>query len=191
MILLIVVILGIGVGIARGGRLEGLSQVRVRGVAAIFLLFAAQALIRQGGPRLGLVGSTLVVWVWCAVSVGLIIVCVLNWGIRGIPLVALGVALNLLVVALNVGMPVGGTLAASYGMSPSRDSLANHGGFYRTVDTETVAAVLGDIIPIPLPRPARAIVSLGDLLMFLGVAVMVEESVYGGRYRGRHTASHS
>ena len=191
MILALAVILGVGVGLARGGRLNGLSQVRVRGVVAIFLLFAAQTLIRQIGPLLGLVGSSALVWLWCVLSVGLIVVCVINWGIRGIPLVALGVALNLLVVTLNAGMPVGGPLAASYDMNPTANSVASHGGFYRGVDTQTVAVALGDVIPIPAPRPLRAIVSFGDVLMLLGVAVLVEESVYGGRYRGRHSVSPS
>ena len=128
----------------------------------------------------------MVVWLWCGVSVVLVCLCALNWRVRGMPLIAAGVALNLVVVLLNTGMPVGGSLAASAGMTPSAEVVAAQWGFYTLVGPQTLATGLGDVIPVPLPRPLRSLVSIGDLLMFLGIGVLIEEGIHRERYRPRH-----
>lgn len=184
--LLLVVVVAVAVGLARGGRLEGLSRLPFRGGIAILILFVAQLLIRQVMPTVGAPDSHLSVWLWCGVSIGLLLLCALNWQIVGIHTLALGIALNVLVVALNIGMPVGGSLAASIGMTPGVDSVVDRGGFYRMVDSGTVAPVLGDVIPIPAPRPLRSLVSLGDIIMFVGAGVLIEEGIRKGHYQARH-----
>lgn len=186
MILLLVGIIAIAVGLARGGRLEGLTRIPLRGGIGILTLFVAQLLIRQVMPALGAPGSRLSVWLWCGVSIGLLLLCAWNWQIVGIRILALGIALNVFVVALNIGMPVGGPLAASIGMTPRADSVIDRGGFYQPVDSGTVALVLGDVVPIPAPRPLRSLVSLGDVVMFVGAGVLIEEAIRRARYRARH-----
>jgi len=186
MILLVVAAVAIAIGLARGGRLEGLSKLQLRGAALILGLFVLQFSLRQVAPMLHVLSPSALVLLWCGVSLGLLASCVVNRRIRGMPLIAVGIALNLAVVALNAGMPAGGALAASLGMSPSPSVVAAHGGFYRIVDSETVAAALGDVVPIPAPRPLRSLVSIGDVLMFLGAGVLIEEGVREGRYRAKH-----
>jgi hypothetical protein len=186
MILLVVATVAIVVGFARGGRLDGLSRIPLRGVGAILSLFALQLFLRRGSSAIDVLTASRIVWLWCGVSLGLILLCGLNWRVPGMPLIALGIGLNLTVVLLNTGMPVGGSVAASFYMSPSARAIEGHGGFYRAVDAETVAAALGDVIPVPAPRPVRSLVSLGDLIMFLGAGVLIEESMTRARYRGRH-----
>ena len=103
-------------------------------------------------------------------------------------LIVLGVALNLIVVLLNVGMPVGGSLAKSLGMSPTSAAIESHSGFYHLVTAGDSAVFLADVIPVPMPRPLRALVSVGDLLMFIGVGVVIEEGMQRGRRRPAHRA---
>ena len=167
MILIFIGALAMAVGFARGGRLEGLSRVSLRGAGVILILFAAQVFLRSA-TGLHVLSASWVVWLWCAVSLGLLVLCIVNRRVPGMLLIAIGIGLNLAVVLLNTGMPVGGPLAASFDMSPSVRSIENRGGFYSAVDTETVAMALGDVIPIPAPRPLRSLVSLGDLIMFMG-----------------------
>ncbi len=186
MILLVIVLVAVAVGYVRGGRLEGLSRVAFRGAGAALLLFGVQMVLRRGVLLPQLFGTDWVAWLWCGVALGLLALCVMNQRVPGIPLVAVGIGLNLLVVLLNGGMPVGGSLAASFDMNPNASVIEGRGAFYEVVETETVIPALGDVIPIPAPRPFRSLVSLGDLLMFLGAGVLIEESMYRGRYRPRH-----
>ena len=179
---------GILIGLARGGRVEGLSRVRFRGGAAILALFLMQMLARQVLPGFLPLTSRASVWLWCGIVMGLLLVCALNWRIAGILLLVLGLSLNLLVVVLNAGMPVGGPLADSARMTPSAADLASSGGFYRPVESGTIAKELADVIPIPQPAPLRSLLSLGDIIMFSGAAVLIERAVRDGRYRARHAA---
>lgn len=178
----------LAVGFARGGRLSGLANLPLRAAPAILLLFVAQVVLREQAFGLRFAPSTLV-WLWCGVSAGLVALCLLNWRIRGMPIVAVGIALNLAVVLLNSGMPAGGPLATSLGMSPSSTSIAARGGFYHLAGSGDVAVAIADVIPVPLPRPFRALVSIGDLLLFIGAGVVIEEGMRQGAYRARHSAS--
>jgi hypothetical protein len=186
LILLLVGIVAVSIGLLRGGRLDGLSKTPLRGGILVVTLFAAQLLARQILPNLlHRADSSIVVWLWCAAAAGLLLVCYLNAGVVGARLLLVGIGLNLLVVALNVGMPVGGALAARFNMIPSGASTSRVASFYRPVDSGTVAPWLGDVIPIPAPRPLR---SLGDVFMLMGAAVLLERGVRDGRYRARHSA---
>jgi hypothetical protein len=88
----------------------------------------------------------------------------------GFGIIALGWALNFIVIAANGGMPLsewayrtsGQTTAITYGT----------GGFYRSVHTDsgTLFRQLSDVIPI---KPYRQVVSIGDLLLIVGVAFVI------------------
>lgn len=187
MILPVVALAAIVIGLVRGGRIEGLSSVSFRGGLAVLVLFVAQLAIRQFIPGLGILSTRALVLSWVVVSAGLLVLCALNWRIVGVRLLAVGIALNIVVVALNTGMPVGGPLAARFGMVPSAESIANRGAFYRPVDSGTIAPLLGDVMPIPAPQPLRSLVSIGDVLMFLAVGVLIEGTIRRARYRPKHS----
>ena len=85
--------------------------------------------------------------------------------------------MNLVVVLLNTGMPVGGRSPRRSTCLQAQATYSAFGGFYSPVGTETVAAALGDVVPIPLPSPLRTLVSAGDLLMLLGVGILIEEGI--------------
>ena len=186
MILVIIGLVALAVGFARGGRLEGLSQVPLRGAVVILSLFVAQALFRRGAFGFDQLSAIWTVWLWCVASVGLIAVCIVNRRVPGMLIIAAGIGLNLLVVMLNAGMPVGGALADSLDMAPTAASIQSSGGFYVPVESATAIPVLGDVIPVLVPGVFRALVSLGDLVMFVGAGVLIEEGMYRGRYQPRH-----
>lgn len=74
--------------------------------------------------------------------------CLLNLKVRGMTIVTIGVAMNVLVIGLNQGMPVDGNLDGPEG--------------------ETVlVSFLGEIVP--LPEPFDQMVTFGDLLIAVGV----------------------
>lgn len=93
----------------------------------------------------------------------------------GTPLVAAGLLLNGLVIAVNAGMPVSLHAAARAGVE--RPDLRLESDALREPETSrTRLAALGDVIPVAVPwRPE--VVSPGDVLVAAGVGLLV---LFGG-----------
>jgi hypothetical protein len=188
MVLVIVALTAIGVGLSRGGRLRGLSELSIRGVVGIWVLLVGQLLVRDLLPSAGVVESRwLTVGLWGVLSLGLLILAVMNWRVPAMTLASAGIALNLVVVVLNGGMPVGGSLAASVGMTPLITSESSGGGFYHPAGPSTVLLPLADVIPVPAPRPLRSLLSAGDILLFVAFGLIIEAGIRKGRYRAKHS----
>jgi hypothetical protein len=88
-----------------------------------------------------------------------------------VPILA-GLALNALVIAANGGMPVTEhALIASNQASTMSDLVRSGGAKHRLADEDTVLLPLGDVIAIGTPIDQA--ISMGDLLVHLGVAWFV------------------
>ncbi|MHB1987385.1 MAG: DUF5317 family protein [Acidimicrobiales bacterium] len=179
------VVAGLAVGMARGGRLASLSQVRLRALGLVVVAIAVQVLVgiassrRLVAPELRIplvVSSDLAVGWWLALNVPL--------RRRGQQLALLGIGAgwlaNLLPIALYGAMPVSraalreaglGNIAVRYGHL-GKHLLATHGSFS--------AFGLGDWIPV---RALAAVLSPGDLAMAAGIAAFVAISM-GSRHEG-------
>jgi hypothetical protein len=118
----------------------------------------------------GIVAVTLISWI--AGAFVLVIACLLNWEHVGFRLAALGVALNGLVIVLNRGMPVSSASLRYLGLSDAAQTGALT-PLYHLSDAETLLGILGDVLPVPGPPLIQSVVSLGDLLLMVGVAVIV------------------
>ncbi|MGH7358589.1 MAG: DUF5317 family protein, partial [Acidimicrobiia bacterium] len=82
--------------------------------------------------------------------------CILNLRVRGMTIVAIGVAMNALVIGLNQGMPVdtdGGTVETT--------------AFHRAEQDDDLLPFLGEIVP--LPEPFDQMVTFGDLVIAVGL----------------------
>jgi hypothetical protein len=157
------------------GRLVGGKITRLTGVnLAAAELFILAFLVRASAPRIAGVDPNLG---FAALLGAYLLILTALWRNRRaahIGLMAVGVSLNLLVIALNRGMPVS-ALALT---SPAGD------GIHIAIDDTTRLAWLGDVILWPLPPPLRAFVSLGDLFLTAGVALMIVQGMmYVGRRR--------
>ena len=86
-------------------------------------------------------------------------VAALNWRIPGAILIAMGTAMNILVVALNSGMPYDAATVAAVGAPLPTDSL------HALMDPSTRLPFLGDIVPVGV---VRSVYSVGDFLIALG-----------------------
>jgi hypothetical protein len=116
---------------------------------------------------------------------------VLNIRTGGMVLVAAGLGLNLLVMVLNWGMPVSASALASAGVADSTQAaqdLVLSGG--REVASGAVLGFLGDVIPLPWGQ----VISIGDVLWLVGLALVVSSVLRryevrgGGRPRSHHDA---
>jgi hypothetical protein len=79
-----------------------------------------------------------------------------------------GILLNLDVVLGNFGMPVvlGGLATGASALSAVRQSM----GFYAFAHPGTILVCLGDVLPVEM-FGQRALVSVGDILLAVGVIV--------------------
>jgi hypothetical protein len=86
----------------------------------------------------------------------------------GLVALAAGFTLNTVVRAVNLGMPYSVTVARLAGASADRIATPTPG--HRPMSAHTVLPYLSDVIPVPGLRTAM---SIGDLLMVIGIAWFV------------------
>src|SRR5579884_3587514 len=167
LILALAALVGVALGWARGGRLEGVGRLRLRGLAGLAVAAGLVVLGRslpagKGGPLLvglGYLGATGVLW--------------LNRRRPWVPVLLLGVALNALVIVAKRGhMPVSRTaLPPVRGGTPfPLDS------FHVLAGSGTPFAFLGDTFRLALGAVASA-ASPGDLVAAAGIAGLLQDAM--------------
>lgn len=173
----IVVLIALVLGYALGGRLGQLGEIRLqlRILVVIALLVQLGGTV-LGGPayRWGLAASALLVGAFL----------LLNRGVHGTGLVALGVLANALVVGANAAMPVSAEALGRAGIS-TQSLLLGTDPRHELIDGRTRLRWLGDVVPVLVPgRPHVA--SPGDLLILAGLAELI---VVGMTRRPRATVA--
>lgn len=186
--LLIALCAGLIVGLARGGRP---SSFRVPRSAFALIWIALGLQVAVGRLPVGDVGASLwfeiTILSYVAIIAGIALVgYAFLTAIQGrMPRVALALVLvgwvsNTVVIAANHGMPVSATAIEKAGGSSQID-IKRLGVMYKHVPTtsRTVLRPLSDVIatPIaeavpPLPRLGSAVVSPGDLVLLVGIALL-------------------
>jgi hypothetical protein len=154
-----------------------LARVRVRAVR----LLVAAAVVQLGTSWLAASSGVAraVALVLTTVLVGLFLAG--NVRLPGVPLMALGLLLNVVVVAANAAMPVSVTAAATAGLSRSELHL-DADAMREPVGPSTRLPLLGDVVPLALPRWPQ-VVSAGDVLVAAGVGLLLVTA--GTRRPGR------
>lgn len=165
---LLAFVIGIGLGVRWGGRVDELLRWRpvlpsalLGGVGVLFVLDA----LPWSGP--------LVTFVAVVATAAVLGFAVLNIRTGGMVLVAAGTGLNLLVTILNWGTPVSGSALVSAGVVEEAElgSLTLNGG--RALSDGAVLGFLGDAIPLPWGH----VISVGDLLVLAGIALVTSSVV--------------
>lgn len=174
-LLAVVLVAGLAVGRASGGRVTALSRLRPRSRwLALGALAAEVALSLTGRPSVLLT----------ATAAGLAAAfLLLNHRLPGLPLVTLGLLANLVVVAANGAMPVSLYAAARAG-APVTALADGSDPNHVPAGPHTRLGLLADIVPVALPG-ARDVASPGDLLVAAGLA---EFLVVGMRRRPASSA---
>lgn len=175
------VVIGVIVGFALGGRLEGLGQLRFRwgpvaigGLAVQLLVFGPfAALVGAAGTAL-YVGSTLAV----------LAAVLRNVSVPGLIVVALGAVSNLAAIVANGGvMPADPAAAALAGLSSANGEFSNS-----AVTADASLRPLTDIFAIPAGLPLANVFSVGDVLIGIGVGVAIVAGMRLGRSGSRAPA---
>jgi uncharacterized protein DUF5317 len=163
--------LGLIIGLLARGSFKGLKDIQLRMVWVLFVSLAIAILplfsdsINEHRRGLLLVANA-------GVLLFLLVNILTSRGETraGFLVITLGWALNFTVIAVNGGMPLSRWAYAASGQT--QRITEGSGGFYRIVlaGPKTTLLRLGDVIPI---RLFREVVSIGDILLFLGIALVI------------------
>ncbi|MEO8424389.1 MAG: DUF5317 family protein [Actinomycetota bacterium] len=162
-IVLLILALAVLAGILSGGSGRFLERLRVHwwGLAPIALVLQAVPVPVGSAQRAGLAAASLV-----SSYVLLLAVVAVNRRVPGAALMAAGLTMNLAVVALNGGMPVGRDairVAGSDGVIVIEDGAKHH-----LMSDDDVLRPLADVVPVP--PPFGVVLSIGDVLLYGGMA---------------------
>lgn len=161
----VALLLGGAVGLATGGRLTNLGEHRLAGWWLLPVGVGVQVLSNtiEGDPAFALLLASYVLLAAFTLA---------NARLFGMVVVTIGLLANLLVIAVNEGMPVRREAVIKAGIAADdRDlasiSMQNKHHYERPSDD---LMFLADIIPV---RPLREVLSIGDVIMSAGIAAVV------------------
>ena len=192
------VVVAVAVGYLLGGRLSGFEDLRINrwGLALVGLAFQAVLQAFPTATIAGVAPSVTGPVLLAASYASLVLFLFANRWIPGMPVMRIGLLLNLIVVLLNGGMPVtawaiehvGGDPAALAAEAPTKHHLQTD---------DDLLWWLGDVIPVP--TPFNDVASIGDVLLYGGMMYSIVEIMRGRRrenprplawwfpaYRGKH-----
>ena len=162
-VVLAILALAVGAGLLAGGSLRFLERFRVHwwALAPIALALQFIPIATENAERAGFAAASLV-----ASYVLLLAVIAVNRRVPGSAFMAVGLLMNLAVVGLNGGMPVSADairIAGAQGVVAIEDGAKHH--LMSEID---VLQPLGDVIPVP--PPFGVVFSIGDVLLYGGLA---------------------
>ncbi|MEH7013497.1 DUF5317 domain-containing protein [Neobacillus niacini] len=162
------------VGILRKGNLRAFSQLNLKWGWVFPLLLVVQLavfMLQNDSELLGQLSGSIYIVVYI---IGLLFLF-LNRRNPGFVLIFIGVFLNFLVMVLNGGrMPVSVEAAAvldpGYIEALKETLYAKHSA----LTSSTHLGFLGDVIPISDPYPRTQIISIGDIIMNIGIFFFIQ-----------------
>lgn len=168
-LVVVVLALATAVGVAAGGRPAALTRVPLAGWR---LLAGAAACQVAGSVGVRVSGSGVPYAVGSLAAVALLIGFLLhNAALPGVPLVALGLLANTVVVLANGAMPVSRWAAARAGVDLT-DIAGGTDARHVVAGAASSARALGDIVPVRIPWFPE-VVSPGDVLVVAGLALLL------------------
>jgi hypothetical protein len=170
-VLVVMVLVGVVAGLVRP------RPSRLGAPRAVVVVFAAAAIQMASVTTAGVVHAALLA---TSVILGALWIALQRRHLASV-LLAIGVGLNVAVVAANGGMPVDSGALARVGR---RDVDVTRGFLYKHVPMtgDTRLSWLGDRIPVPVQRN---VISVGDVLMAVAICLWVADGVGSWLYERR------
>jgi uncharacterized protein DUF5317 len=162
--ILLAIMAGLTVGAARRGRLRAIALTRIRHPEFLAVAIVGSLFVEVSGA--GPSGTIALVGLIAGLAFA-----VVNLHLTGMAIVAVGITANLVPVALNGAMPVRpeALVEAEMITIDELDRVTLDGA--RELETDsTLLGILGDTYPV---RPTGQVVSLGDLIMMVGLADVI------------------
>ena len=179
MLYVYIIIISIIIGLLRNGKLSSLSQISLKKLELIVLACLIQAgLIFLGPKKVKFVldySSYMIIFSYII----LLLAVWYNKKLKGMKIIALGIAFNFIVIVVNGGhMPV--LLSSLYKAGLNDIALILKEGSHVTntlITEKTLFRFLADVIPLSPPFPDPSVVSVGDFLLFCGVFSLIQNAM--------------
>jgi Family of unknown function (DUF5317) len=170
LLVLLTIITSVVVGLVRGGVASRLVQANLR-LPVLLVIGAALQLGAVLATTFGVLEG-IAPWMLLLGTVALLGFAVANHRQPGMLMFGVGVFCNLLVVALNGGMPVTEATLEKAGIEPAGGiDAARPDALHIWADARTRLLLLGDLFAV---RPLRTVVSLGDIAQLAGLFLLVQ-----------------
>lgn len=157
-----------------GGDLRRLRAVRLRAAWVVFVALAVQVLVITIVPQLAHGWEALA---HVLTYVGALVVVGLNWRVPGIVVIGAGTFANGLAIAVNHGtLPASAAALRVAGIHTQAGDFVNSGPL-----AHPHLAWLGDRFASPSFLPFRNVVSIGDLVILAGLALLLWRTCRVGR----------
>jgi hypothetical protein len=168
------ILLSLVIGFFRGGSLKGLAHMNLRGGWLFPLLLAIQIVIFALQHKVSIIGKLSNSLFLLVYIIGLIFLWI-NRKQPGFIVIFAGALLNFIVMAANGGrMPVSIEAAQFLGREYIDALQAGVYGKHQAITSETLLPFLGDIIPLSPPYPRQQVISIGDVVMNVGVFFFIQ-----------------
>jgi hypothetical protein len=174
--ILYALVVGIAIGYAAGGRLEGLATLGFRWAPVMLAGLVVQ--IALFGPLEGTIGS-LGTPIYVGSTIAVLVAVARNARIPGLALIVIGAISNLAAILAN-----GGVMPADPGAVELAGIDMDTGFTNSAILADPALRPLTDIFAIPAGVPLANVFSPGDVLIALGIVV----AVVAGMRRGRSGA---
>jgi hypothetical protein len=157
--------IAVALGSVLGGRLANLASLRLRWAGLAVVAFAMQLIDPPGRwPLAMLLGS----------FVALVVFAVANREVPGFRVILAGIAMNAAVIVANGGMPVSAAALEASGQQHTVEALTDHADAsvkHHLAGPDDTLLILADVIA--LPAPIAQAISLGDIVTYGGVAMVL------------------
>jgi hypothetical protein len=156
-------VLGVVVGIFRGGRVSQLSELKPRYQPLAFAGLLLQLVNPPGSwPLVLLILSFFLLTAFALANIRIV----------GFAAILAGVVLNFTVIAINGGMPVAREAIIASGQEGTLAPLLERPGVkHHLAGPDDRMLFLGDVIAVP--APVSQVISVGDLFTYGGMAVVI------------------
>ena len=179
MLYVYLIIISIIIGLLRNGKLSSLSQISLKRIELIVLAFLIQGGLVFFGTRKVKIVLDYSSYALAFSYVVLLIAVWYNEKLKGMKIIALGIAFNFMVIVANGGrMPI--LLGSLYKARLNDIALILKEGSHVThtlISEKTLFRFLADVIPLPPPFPAPSVISVGDFLLFYGVFSLIQNAM--------------
>lgn len=173
-------------GKIKGGKIRNLENLYINGwglfVLSFILEIVSLLIVTRSNGKLSVIVENNFFYVHLFIYILLIVGLIMNFHSKGLRIVLFGSILNFLVLLLNNGkMPVS-IKTFKYSNLYNQLNLLEEGRIitHSLVDKNTKLAFLGDIIPVPKPYIFPKIISIGDILISIGLFILIYSYIKRG-----------
>lgn len=169
------ILLSIIVGLIRGGNFKGIAHLQLKFGWIFPLLLVLQIVVYVSQNRVEWIGNISNYFFILIYIVGMLFLWI-NRKHEGFTILLLGVFLNFLVMAINGGrMPVSVEAASILDPNYLQALEQNLASKHTILTSSTYLPFLADIIPLQPPYPREQVISIGDIVMNVGIFIFIQK----------------